>query len=189
MLSAIAAGRELYTIGDEKKIASEAKKASLLFLASKYNVDCRCICDLVHQDNNGAFDEESLSRFRLGGDSRCVAGKELDSLLIARVREFILSPYVLIAAVIASRGADCILRKLVGENNVEPQNVINVVETAVFDDHDNESKLADRGSADLPVRSLGSKKILLLAVFAVRGDSTKLDSCILDKGNESTISH
>ena len=56
-------------------------------MAVKYNVDRRCIRDWVHQENAGAFDEESPSRFRLSGGGRRVACEELDSLLIANVRE------------------------------------------------------------------------------------------------------
>ena len=51
--------RQRYTIGEKKKIAREAKKASLRSVAVKYNVDRRCIRDWVNQDNAGAFDEES----------------------------------------------------------------------------------------------------------------------------------
>ena len=40
----------------------------------------------------------------------------------------------------------------------------------------------------MPVRSLGFEKIRLTAVFAVRGDGTKLKPCVLDKGKESKIS-
>ena len=78
-------GRQRYTIGEKKKIAREAKKASLLSVAIKYNVDRRRIRDWVHQDNAGAFDEESPSRFRLGGGGRRASCEELDSLLIAEV--------------------------------------------------------------------------------------------------------
>ena len=80
-------GRQRYTIGEKKKIAREAKKASLRSMAVKYNVYRRCIRDWVHQENAGAFDEESPSRFRLSGGGRRVACEELDSLLIAKVRE------------------------------------------------------------------------------------------------------
>uniref|UniRef100_M4B9C3 HTH psq-type domain-containing protein n=1 Tax=Hyaloperonospora arabidopsidis (strain Emoy2) TaxID=559515 RepID=M4B9C3_HYAAE len=80
-------GRQRYTIGEKKKIAREAKKASLRSVAVKYNVDSRCIRDWVHQDNAGEFDEESPSRFLLGGGDHRVACEELDSLLIAEVHE------------------------------------------------------------------------------------------------------
>ena len=56
-------------------------------MAINYNVNRCCIRDWVHQDNAGAFDEESPSRFRLGWGGHRVACEELDSLLIAEVRE------------------------------------------------------------------------------------------------------
>ena len=88
------------------------------------------------------------------------------------------------------RGANSILhlRKLVRECKIEPQNVINLDETTVFADHDKETTLAERGDTNVPVRSLGFEKIRSTAVFAVRGDGTKLKPCVLDKGKESWIS-
>ena len=90
-------GRQRYTIGEKKNIEREAKKASLRSVAINYNVNRRCIRDWVHQYNAGAFDEESPSRFRLGGGGRRVACEELDSLLIAEVRE-VRSKYLRVAA-------------------------------------------------------------------------------------------
>ena len=232
-------GRQRCTIGEKKKIAREAKTLSLRSVAIKYNVDRCCIRDWVHQDNDGAFDKGSPSRFRLGGVGRLVACEELDSLLIAEVREVrskhlrvtrcrvvemaakilwtvaeqpglalsngwlgcflrrhnlvlrkITNKPKLSAEVIATRGANFILhlRKLVRECKIEPQNVINLDETTVFADHDKETTLAERGDTNVPVRSLGFEKIRSTAVFAVRGDGTKLKPCVLDKSKESRIS-
>ena len=80
-------GCQRYTIGEKKKIVREAKKASLRSVAVNYNVDRRCIRDWVHHDNAGAFDEDSPNRFHLVGGGRRVSCEELDSLLIAEVRE------------------------------------------------------------------------------------------------------
>lgn len=90
------------------------------------------------------------------------------------------------AEVIAKRGSNFILhlQKLVRKQKIEPQNGINLDDTAVFDDHDKETTLADRGSTDAPVRSLGCEEIRLTALFAVRGDGTKLKPCVPDKSKE-----
>ena len=78
------------------------------------------------------------------------------------------------AEVISTRGANFILhlRKLNRKYKIDPQNVINLDETAACADRG--TTLADRGSTNVPVRSLGFEKIRLTAVFAVRGDGTEL---------------
>ena len=69
----------------EKEDCKGGEEGIVTSVDVKYNVDRRCIRDWVHQDNVGAFDEESPSRFRLGWGVHRVACEELDSLLIAEV--------------------------------------------------------------------------------------------------------